>query len=242
MNAEDPTNDDGLEAHEGEEPSGGTLATSKELEEALREAAEAVDHRGKKKPAGSGSGPVIAVTREEHEGVLAKLDEAKAELDELKDKHLRLQADFENLRKRTMKERQDAHQFGHEGLVRDLLGTVDNLDRALDHARSHEGGDLKGIIEGVELVQRELLGALSTHAVTKIEAEGQIFDPNVHEAMAQAESDEVPAGTVLQVLQEGYQLRDRLLRPSRVLVSRKPEGGSAEESPHDESAGEADES
>lgn len=242
MNAEDPTNDEPFDAHEGEEPSGGTLATSKELEQALREAAEAVDHRGKKKPASSGGGPVIAVTREEHDGVLAKLEAAQAELEELKDGHLRLQADFENLRKRTMKERQDAHQFGHEGLVRDLLGTVDNLDRALEHARSKDGGDLKGLIEGVELVQRELLGALSAHAVTKVEAEGKIFDPNVHEAMAQAESDEVPVGTVLQVFQEGYQLRDRLLRPSRVLVSRKPEAGSAEESPHDESTGEADES
>jgi len=221
MNAEDPNND---EPYEGEEPSGGSLATSKELEEALREAADAVDQRGKPKP--SSGGPVIAVTREEHDGVLA-------ELGALKDSHVRLQADFENLRKRTMKERQDAHQFGHEALVRDLLGTVDNLDRALEHAKSKDGGDLQGILQGIELVQRELLVALSTHAVTKIEAQGKIFDPNVHEAMAQAESDEVPAGTVLQVFQTGYQLRDRLLRPSRVLVSRKPEGVSTEESPHE---------
>ncbi len=218
---------EGWEALGEEEPSGGTLAPSAELEEALREAAEAVEAReGARHKRG---GAVIAVTREEHERVLAELEAAKAELEEQKERSLRLQADFDNHRKRTLKERQDFHQYGAEGLVRDLLGTVDNLDRAIEHAKVNEDADLQSILQGVELVQRELLGALSTHSVTRIEAEGAVFDPNLHEAMAQAESDEVPPGSVLQVLQQGYQLRDRLLRPARVVVSRKPEAGSTEE-------------
>jgi len=218
------------------EESAGSLPQDPELEKALREAAEAVEAHEASRKKGSTGSAVIAVTREEHDRVLGDLEKAKAEheetrkeLDDLKERSLRLQADFDNLRKRTLKERQDAHQYGHEGLVRDLLGTVDNLERALDHAKTNEDVDLKGIVQGVELVQRELLGALSTHAVNVIEAEGQPFDPNVHEAMAQAESDEVAPGTIMQVLQSGYQLRDRLLRPSRVVVSRKPEAELTEE-------------
>ncbi len=219
-----------------EEPSEGTIAPSAELEEALREAAEAVEAREEARKKPKGGGAVVAVPRETHERVLEELEQAKQEIDSLKERALRLQADFDNHRKRALKERQDAHSYGHEGLARDLLATVDNLDRAIDHAKQSESGDFESMLQGVELVRRELLGVLAHHAVTPVEALGQPFDPNVHEAMAQVESDEASSGTVMQVLQGGYQLRDRLLRPARVVVSRKPEGGMAEK-PEDETEG-----
>jgi len=193
----------------------GAFSPSAELEEALREASEAVEERqaGRQKSAEAGS------------DVAAELAAARAELEEQKDRLIRLQADFDNLRKRALKERQEAHQYGHENLVKDLLGTVDNLDRAIEHASQSDGGDFQSMLQGVELVRRELLGALAKHGVNEVQAEEVAFDPNVHEAMAQVENDSVPPGTVIEVLQKGYQLRDRLIRPARVVVSKHPEGG-----------------
>jgi len=194
-----------------EEASAGSLAPSEELEEALREAAEAVDERQarrKRAPAEAPEDPGQA------------LEELRRELERQRELTLRLQADFDNHRKRVLRERQEAHQYGHENVVKDLLGTVDNLERAIGHARASDGRDFEGMLQGVELVLRELLGVLAKHGVSVVEAEGEPFDPNVHEAMAQVVADEVPAGTVVEVLQKGYRLRDRLLRPARVVVSK----------------------
>lgn len=205
---------EGWEAMAVEAPEG-AFSPSAELEEALREASEAVEERqaGRQKSAEAGS------------DAAAELAAARAELEEQKDRLIRLQADFDNLRKRALKERQEAHQYGHENLVKDLLGTVDNLDRAIEHASQSDGGDFQSMLQGVELVRRELLGALAKHGVNEVQAEEVAFDPNVHEAMAQVENDSVPPGTVIEVLQKGYQLRDRLIRPARVVVSKHPEGG-----------------
>ena len=115
-------------------------------------------------------------------------------------------------------------QYGHENIVKDLLGTVDNLDRAIEHASQSDAGDFESMLQGVGLVRRELLGALAKYGVNEIEAEGQAFDPNVHEALAQLEDESVPTGTVVEIIQKGYQLRDRMLRPARVVVSKQPEG------------------
>ena len=157
-----------------------------------------------------------------------RLAEADAEtlrgkLTALQDQIVRLQADFDNFRRRALKEREEAHQYGHENLVKDLLATVDNLDRAIEHARKSDGGDFEGMLQGLELVQRELLAALANHGMSEIEAEDMAFDPNVHEAMAQREDDSVPVNTVIEVFQKGYRLRDRLLRPARVVVSKQAE-------------------
>jgi molecular chaperone GrpE len=143
---------------------------------------------------------------------------------EARDQLLRLQADFDNFRKRALKERNEVLHYGHQNLVKELLSVVDNLERAIGHARASGGGDLGGFLQGVELVQRELLGALEKHGVGRVEALGQLFDPAVHEAMAQVPDAAAAPGTVLEVLQEGYRLRDRLLRPARVVVARPPEG------------------
>jgi molecular chaperone GrpE len=107
-------------------------------------------------------------------------------------------------------------------VVKDLLPVVDNLERAIEHASASSGADFESVLQGVELVRRELLGVLARHGVGAIEADGEAFDPNVHEALAQVEDPKVPAGRVAKVLQRGYRLRDRLLRPVRVLVSKGP--------------------
>jgi molecular chaperone GrpE len=196
-----------------DEPSGGKLSPSPELEEALREAAESVEAR----------------QAEGEAGETDDVETLRGELAALQERMVRLQADFDNFRRRALKEREEAHQYGHENLVKDLLATVDNLDRAIEHARKSAGGDFESMLQGVELVQRELLGVLGNHGLSEIEAGNGAFDPNVHEAMAQKEDDSVPANTVIEVFQKGYRLRDRLLRPARVVVSRTSDGGEGDE-------------
>lgn len=203
-----------------EEVSEGALSPSPELEEALREAAEAVDARERARR----SGPGDPGSRDAKQGELEAL---RAELEALKDRHVRLQADFENQRRRALKERQEAHQYGHENVVKDLLATVDNLDRAIEHASQSGGEDFESMLQGVELVRRELLAVLAKHGVMEVEAQGASFDPNVHEAMAQQEDDSVPQATVVQVFQKGYRLKDRLLRPARVVVSKRTQESGA---------------
>jgi len=228
------TPDDAAEGWESlaEEPSGGTLEPNPELEAALREAAEALDERGAvAKPAEGDSAPVAAA-----DGAGAAADPATASGDttggmsdqEAQERLLRLQADFENFRRRALREKTEAHQYGHQNLVKDLLSTVDNLDRAIEHSRQSGGGDLESLLQGVELVQRELLGALAKNGVIRIEALGNPFDPALHEAMAQAPDASVAPNTVIDELQKGYKLRDRLLRPARVVVARPPDEASGD--------------
>jgi molecular chaperone GrpE len=148
----------------------------------------------------------------------------REELADTQDRLLRLQAEFENFRKRALRERQEAAQYGSQNLFKDLVSVVDNLERAIAHARESGGGDLASFLQGVELVQRELLSIFEKNHVTEIEALGKPFDPSLHEAMAQVESGAVPPNTVIDVLQKGFQLRDRLVRPSRVIVAKATEG------------------
>jgi molecular chaperone GrpE len=244
------SDDDGPEGREAlEEESVGRLTPTPELEDALREASEAVEaHRGAAPPTrGMRVGEGIKLPSEENRELREETERLRGELDELRreagaaqERLLRLSADFDNFRRRNLREREEAHRYGHENLVKDLLGTVDNLERAVEHAR-RGGGDFESMLHGVELVQRELQGALAKHGVTRIEASGEPFDPSVHEAMAQQEDGSVPANTVVQVYQPGYRLWDRLLRPARVVVSKLPEGGGASETGIKRSGGSAEE-
>ena len=198
------------------EDSAGTISASPELEEALREAAEAVEGSERARIGASAGRPPAPSAREV---------ELTAELEASRDRALRLQADLENFRRRAARERLEAEQYGHQNLVKDLLTAVDNLERAIGHARRSGGGDLESLLQGVELVRRDLSGALARHGVAAIEAVGRPFDPALHEAMAQAPDDSVAPNTVVEELQKGYRLRDRLLRPARVIVSRRAEDG-----------------
>ncbi len=191
-----------------------TLAVNPELEAALREASEAIDEDGRVK------GPEEPAASEAFSG--EEIERMAGQLVENRDKYVRLLADFDNFRRRAHKDRQDVIQFGHENLVKDLLSTVDNLDRAIEHAHQNDGGDLASLLQGVELVQREFYAVFAQHEVHVIDAEGSEFDPSLHEAMAQVQDDSVPPNTVIEVLQKGYRLRDRLLRPARVVVAKSP--------------------
>ena len=137
----------------------------------------------------------------------------------LKDTHerlLRTAAEFDNFKKRVLKEKEDLQKFGNERLLRDFLPVADNLERALEHADQH---DLKQVIEGVRLVQKQLESALGKHGVTGFSAVGKPFDPTQHEALMQQESDE-PPNTVVSEMARGYKLNDRLIRPAAVVVAR----------------------
>lgn len=193
------------------------LAPNPELEEAMREAMAAVEAREGEARAAAAAPPAAD---------FAEVSALRAEVASLQDRLLRLQADFDNFRKRTLREREEAYLYGHQNLVKDLLPTVDNLERAIEHARASEGADLEGLLQGVELVLRELHGALGRHGVSEIEAEGRPFDPALHEAMMQQPDAAAPPNTVIRVFQKGYRLRDRMLRAARVLVSAP---GNAEE-------------
>ena len=205
---------------------GGSIPIDPELEAALREAMEAVDEseaapakaRAARDPGLLDADPV---SEAEAEAVASRLREELADTD---DRLLRLQAEFENFRKRALRERQEAAQYGSQNLFKDLASVVDNLERAVAHARESGGGDLASFLQGVELVQRELLALFEKNHVTEIEARGKPFDPSLHEAMAQVESGAVPPNTVIDVLQKGFQLRDRLVRPARVIVAKAPDG------------------
>ncbi len=143
---------------------------------------------------------------------------------ELKDKLLRTLAEMENLRKRTEREVADARAYGVASFARDSLGIADNLRRALDaigpEMRETSDAATKALIDGVELIERELLKTLERNGVKKFDATGQKFDPNVHQAMYEVPDDSVPAGTVAQVIQAGYMIGDRVLRPAMVAVTK----------------------
>jgi len=153
--------------------------------------------------------------------VLTKL---MAENEELKDRALRTVAEMENLRRRTARDVHDARAYAIANFARDMLSVSDNLRRAIDAvpAEAKEGGDagLSGLIEGVEMTERSMLSALERHGVKKLSPEGEKFDPNFHQAMFEVPNPDVPANTVLQVVQPGYSIGERVLRPAMVGVSK----------------------
>lgn len=152
------------------------------------------------------------------------LGAAKQEAADYYDRLLRLSAEFENYKKRSSRELADFRKFANEQIFKDLLGVIDNLERALASAADQEG-NAGSIAEGVELTLREILKILEKNGVTVIEAEGETFDPTYHQAVMQQETTDQPPNTVIQELQKGYLLHNRLLRPSMVAVS-KAAGGS----------------
>ena len=149
--------------------------------------------------------------------------EVTAELAELKDKYLRLGADFDNFRRRSLKERQDLHNYANENLVKELLPIVDNLERAVEHGRKEEQrGDSDNLLQGIELTYRSLTQLLTRQGVVEIQALGQTFDPQIHEAVRRVATSEQSPNTVVEVYQKGYMLKDRMLRPAMVAVATEP--------------------
>ena len=151
----------------------------------------------------------------------AELAAARADAEQNRDRWLRERADLENLKKRAARERSETAHQAKADILKDLLPVVDNLERAVEHARG--GGNGKPLIAGVELVLKGLLEVLERHGVRRVEAKGAPFDPAHHEAMAHVESAEHAPNSVVDEHQAGYRLHDRLLRPALVSVAKAPE-------------------
>jgi len=149
-------------------------------------------------------------------------EESRSEAEEYKDKYLRAIAELSNFRKRAEKDREESLRYANTGLVRSLLPVLDDLERVVASAAEHPD-NTAAVVDGVKLTIQSFRKALAEHNVTSIEALGQPFDPAVHEAMMQQPSDQYDTPTVLQVLVEGFKLHDRVIRPARVIVSKKAE-------------------
>lgn len=159
--------------------------------------------------------------KKEEEELKTALEERDKQIEELKEKLLYQQADFENFKKLKVREKQEVLRFGNEQLIKELLPVIDNLERAIEHAGKSE--EAKSITEGVALTLSGFLKVLEKFDVTRVDAVGKKFDPNFHEAVYQEESKEAEPGTVIGEFQKGYVMDGRLLRPSMVSVAKKPE-------------------
>jgi molecular chaperone GrpE len=164
------------------------------------------------------------------------LELAKAEAADMRDRYLRLAAEMDNLRRRTARDVKDAKSYSVAGFARDMLAVSDNLRRALDaipaEAREADDTGFNALIEGVEMTERAMLAALERHGVQKLEPIGQKFDPNFHQAMFEVPNTEVPNSTVVQVVQAGYTIGERVLRPAMVGVAKGgPKAAATDETP-----------
>lgn len=151
--------------------------------------------------------------------LLAKYRELGDELSEAQERVLRTAADAENFKKRLQREKEEQTRYANESFMRELLPVIDNLERALEH--SEAGADQGGLLEGLNMTLKGFLDTLTRFGCTPVEAAGKPFDPNFHEAVSQEESADHEPNTVLRELQKGYMLKERLLRPAMVLVSKR---------------------
>lgn len=185
-------------------------------ENAPDEADETVENAAETSEAEVPSGP----DEQPPEAERSELEELVAERDKLRDQLLRTAADFDNFRKRTKKDLELAERRAREEVLREVLPVIDNLERAV--AAADGASDVEAVREGVQMVLRGFEDTASRLGLERIVSLGQRFDPNLHDAFQQQETDEAPPGTIIAEYQPGYRLGDKLLRPSMVVVARKP--------------------
>lgn len=176
--------------------------------------------------------PATEATAAAAESADARVATLEGQVIELRDQLLRTLAEMENLRRRTEREIADSRTYAVTSFARDVLGVGDNLARALaavpEEARAAADEAVKTLLDGVEMTERELLKAMEKHGVRKVDPAGERFDPNFHQAMFEVPNPDVPNGTVVQVVQAGYKIGDRVLRPALVGVGRGgPKPGAA---------------
>ncbi len=162
------------------------------------------------------AGKIISLKESEYLKLKEEADKAKDYWERL----LRLQADFDNTRKRIEREKQDFVKFANEGIILELLNILDDLERTVGLAQSQHQ-DLSSFLKGVEMILAHLYEMLKEYGVKPIEAEGKLFDPNYHEALMQVENKDAPEHTIVGELQKGYLLNDRVIRTAKVKVSKK---------------------
>ncbi|MBE9486274.1 MAG: nucleotide exchange factor GrpE [Chloroflexi bacterium] len=149
----------------------------------------------------------------------AEVEQVQAEVQIHQEQYLRTLADMENLRKRTQREKEELAKYANENILREILPVIDNLERAVEHAEQAENSE--GLLEGVQMTLEQFGQVLTRFGVERVESLGQPFDPALHQAMGQLETDEYPANTVARQMQKGYQLNERLLRPAMVMVAKE---------------------
>jgi len=156
------------------------------------------------------------------EDLAEKLKQKEQEAQENYDRLLRVSAEFENYKKRTSRDMEEFRKYSNQSLIKEMLSVVDNLELAMNSTNGHKTID-KGLLDGLAMTHKEILKVFEKFNVKPISAKGQPFDPTFHEAVMQEETDEFPANTVVNELQKGYLIHDRLLRPSMVVVARSKE-------------------
>lgn len=161
--------------------------------------------------------PEQADSTAETDPLQAELSELKEENDNLNQRLLRVQAEFDNFKKRSQKEKEADRKYKAENLVTELLPAIDNFERAMQVEVTDE---TKGLVDGVSMVYNQIKDALKSQGVEEIESVGQPFDPNIHHAVMQAEDEQAESDTVIEELQKGYKLKDRVIRPAMVKVSK----------------------
>lgn len=183
---------------------------------AEQEAAEAVAEPGEAEDEGDAAGAAVELTLEE---ALDRLADAEEECRRAEDKLLRIQAEMQNLRRRTEQDIERAHKFGQEKFSSELLVVMDNLERALNAASEHDDEVVKAIHEGVNLTLKSFADCFAKFNIEEVDPMGEPFDPALHQAMSIQENGEVEPNTVIAVMQKGYTLHGRVLRPAMVMVS-----------------------
>jgi molecular chaperone GrpE len=158
----------------------------------------------------------------------AKLESKEREAAETYDRLLRVSAEFDNYKKRSTRELEDYRKFANQSLIKEMLSVVDNLELAMDSTDGHKAID-KDLLQGLEMTHKEILKVFEKFNVKPIEAKGQPFDPTFHEAVMQEETNDSPKNTVINELQRGYMIHDRLLRPSMVVVAKPKENKDSED-------------
>ena len=156
---------------------------------------------------------------------MQKLVQAEGVIAHQKDEVLRVQAEMQNLRRRTEQDIEKAHKFGQERLSNELLAVMDNLERALQVDMDREDESVKALLQGVELTLKSFVDCFRKFGIEQIDPLGEPFDPQLHQAMTMQENPNVEPDTVTAVMQKGYTLHGRVLRPAMVMVSKAPEGG-----------------
>ena len=158
---------------------------------------------------------------------LQELKERAAKADDNWERLLRTTADFDNFKKRTAREKQDAIKYANESLLEKLVPVLDNFDMALAAAQNTQAGGVEQLQAGIKMIHQQLKKTLLDAGLEEIDAAGKAFDPNLHEAVSQQETTNAPEGQIVQQLRKGYKLRDRLLRPAGVVVAKAPAGKSS---------------
>ena len=153
---------------------------------------------------------------------IGELKSQAAKANENWERLLRTTADFDNFKKRAAREKQDALRYATESLISKIIPVLDNFEMALAAAQNSSAEGLKSLQDGVTMIQTQLKSALTDSGLEEVDATGKPFDPNIHEAVSQQESADVPEGHVLQQLRKGYKIRERLLRPATVIVAKSP--------------------